>query len=243
MKIAETTVAAASTILPQVYFEYGCSLFDKKDYSSATTQFEKAGDYSDAKTYVTACALMNAEELLNDGHFNDAQTAFNKLPQDFTFSNISVSKRVSDINNASVFGAISGKWSASKNYIESRNIYTRTGSWDSWYIDKTISDQSLEVYCFLNSDNTVTIKGSVSFYRFTDYSSLSAYCNATQTTKSFTISNVKSIPSSYNIDDNTVIKYSNGMFSITYSVRDNYSSHFYNLYNSSVTFGDKTKTY
>lgn len=240
---AKSTIESVNEFLPQVYYEYGVSLFDKKDYSAATTQFEKAGDFSDAKTYVTGCSLMKAEELLNDGKLNEAKTAYDKLPQDFSFKNISVSNRVSALNNASAFTAVCGKWSPTKNYIESRNVYKRNGSWDNWYIDETISNQTLEIKCYLNSDGTVTVKGSVSFYRFTDYSSLSAYCNATSTTKSFTISNLKSIPSSYDIDSNTTLKYSGGQFSLEYSVRDNYSSSFYNLYNSSVTFGKRSTTY
>ena len=165
---AKATIEPAATILPQVYYEYGVSLFDKKDYSAAATQFEKAGDYSDSKTYITGCSLMEAEDLLLDGKLNEAKTAYSKLPQDFSFKNISVTNRVNAINSASAFASICGKWSPTKNYIESRNVYKRNGSWDNWYIDETISDQSLEVNCYLNSDGTVTIKGSVSFYRFTD---------------------------------------------------------------------------
>ena len=240
---AEPVVKSVSELIPQMYYEYGKSLFDKKDYSGAAAKFEKAGDYSDANTYVIACALMEAEDLLSKGYFSKAADAYDKLPQDFDFNGISVSQRLSSINSASAFSAISGKWTATKNYIESRNVYRRTGSWDNWYIDETLKNQSLEIHCYLNADGTVTLKGSVSFYRFTDYSSLSAYCNATQTTKSFTIDSVRSIPTSYAIDDNTTLKYANGNFSISYSVRDNYSSYFYNLYNSSVTFGKRTETY
>lgn len=221
----------------------GMVAYSQKDYSVAKAKFRKAGDYPEASTYVTACSLMEAEELLKTGHLNEAKTAFEKLPQEFSFDNISVSDRVRTINNAGAFATVCGEWSPTKNYIESRNVYKRNGSWDSWYIDETLSDQSLEITCYLNSDGTVTIKGSVSFYRFTDYSSLSAYCEATKTTENFTISNLKSIPSSYNIDSNTTLKYSNGNFSLEYSMRDNYSTYFYNLYNSSITFGSKTTSY
>ena len=240
---AESTIETVSGFLPQVCYEYGVSLFEKKDYSAATTQFEKAGEYSDAKTYVTGCSLMQAENLLTEGKLNEAKNAFSKLPQNFSFNNISVTNRMSSLNNAGAFTSVCGKWAPTKNYIETRNVYDRTGSWDGWYIDEVISDQSLEIYCYLNSDGTVTIKGNISFYRYTDYSSLAAYCNATKTTKSFTISNLKSIPSSYNIDSNTILKYSNGNFVLEYSVRDNYSAHFHNLYKSSVTFGSRSKAY
>lgn len=243
LRVAKKHVNNAAEILPQVYFEYGRYLFNKKDYSNAKTQFGNAGDYSEAKTYITACSLMQAEELLKEGHLNEAKTAFSKLPQDFSFDKISVSKRVADINNASKFSEICGEWRATKNYIESRNVHKSTGIWSSWYKDGTISSQNLKISCILNSDGSVTIKGSVTFYRFTNYSSLNAYCNATQTTKSFTIRNVTKIPSNYEIDSSTTLKYSNGKFSISYSVRDDYSVNFYNRYSSSVTFGNKIETY
>ena len=241
--LVESDIGLASDLLPQVYYDYGKSLFNEKEYTKALGQFKSAGDYSDAKTYVTACDLMKAEDLMNSGHFNEAKLAFENLPQDFRFNNIAVADRVNSFNSLSDFGAMSGKWSATDNYIESRNVYRRTGSWDNWYMDQLASDQTIEVYCYLNSDNTVTIKGKVSFYRFTNYSSISAYCQAKETTKSFTISNVSSIPSNYSIDSDTTLNYSGGQFSISYSVRDDYSSYFYNLYNSSVTYGNKNATY
>lgn len=92
---AEPVVKSASELLPQIYFEFGKSLFDKKDYSGAATKFEKASGYSDANTYVTACALMEAEVLLDEGYFNKAADAYGKLPHDFSFNGISVALFIS----------------------------------------------------------------------------------------------------------------------------------------------------
>lgn len=244
---ASSAIGKCDNVTAVAYKKYadGMIAFNNKKYEEAASLFTNAASQGlyDASEKELACNLMIAENLLKNGKFNEGKEAYSKLPHDFTYNNINVANRVSTLNGMSSFANVSGKWNATNNYIESRNVYKRTGSWDSWYYSTVFTDQTLEVNCYLNSDGTVTIKGNVSFYRFTDYSSLSAYCKATKTTKYFTISNVKSIPYSYKIDNDTTLKYSGGIFSISYSVRDNYSSSFYNLYSSSVTYGNRTSIY
>lgn len=235
----ESKLEIAKELLPEVHFAYAVLLFDSAEYLDAMTQFKAAGNYSETDSYISACTLMAAEEQIANGDLGKAKTALESLPEDFSYEGITVAERLETLNNLNGFVEICGKWSASKNYIESRNVYKSNGSWDSWYFDQTATNQILELFCNLNDDGTVTIVGEVSFYKFSDYSSLKEYCNATITSRSFTIKNVTEIPSSYKIDENTTLKYSNGVFSIEYSVKDNYSAHFYNLYRSNVTYGTK----
>ncbi len=243
LEASSSEIDHVADFLPQVYFEYGKALLDDEYFASAIKYFEKAGEYPEAKTYVTGAALLRAESTFRDGELNNAKKEFAALPQDFSFEGIKVADRVKALNNASAFMAICGEWTATSNYIESRNVYKSSGSWDCWYIDGTMSSQKLEIRCVMNDDGTFTIKGKVSFYRFTDYSSLKAYCQATSTTRNFTISNVTKMPSSYKIDSNTTLYYSNGKFSLEYYVRDDYSVNFYNKYTSSVTYGKRSETY
>ena len=136
-----------------------------------------------------------------------------------------------------------GTWMASDYYIESRNVYKRTGSADWWYWKPGVSNltgQELELSCTMNSNGSFDIKGEVTFYKCDDYSSLSEYCRAKKTSETFTISNITAIPSSYQIDSYTTLNYSGGIFKVKYSERDNYSAHFYNLYSSSVTYGNRS---
>lgn len=234
---------SAKEILPQVYYDYGKSLFSQKQYSSAERQFEKAGEYSDAKKYISACKVLQAEELFNDGYFNQAKAAFQKLQKGLVVNGISVSGRLKTLNNWSAFLAVSGKWRATKNYISTRDMCRWDGSWDGWKQDETLTNQLLDIRCVPNSDGTVTIKGEVSFYYYTNYSSWSSFLNFYMTTKTFTISHVKSIPSSYRIDANTKLIYSGGKFSISYSKREEYSQYFYYLFDSSVTYGTRINVY
>lgn len=118
-------------------------------------------------------------------------------------------------------------------------MYKRSGSWDSWYYDydNLIHSQTIELRCYFEQDNEVTIKGEACFYCFDDYSSLKEYCKAHATYRSFTISNLKEIPSTYSIDSNTTLKYADGIFSIDYFMRYDYSVNFYSTDTSKVTYG------
>lgn len=220
----------------------GMNGLNNGSYEDAKKSFTAAGDYNDSKSMINACDLMIAENYCKNGKFAEAKKIYSSLPEDFTYNGISAADRISLLNNSQTLINSIGTWRASDNYIETRNVYKRTGSWDSWYHghDNVLSGQNIEIGCTMNSDNTFNIKGEVSFYKFDDYSSLSAYCKAKITTKSFSINNVTAIPSSYQIDSNTTLNFLGGIFSIKYYERDNYSAHFYNLYSSSVTYGNRS---
>lgn len=222
------------------HYASGQKSFGSGAYAEAKKSFTSAGTFRDSQTMVYACDLMSAEGCCKDGNFSTAKSIYAGLPEDFTYNGISAASRLGLLNSSQALLDAMGKWTATSNYIETRNVYKRNGSWDSWYHDNVLSGQTLEISCTMNDTNTFDIKGKVVFYKFDDYSSLSEYCKAKSTTRSFSIYNVTSIPSSYQIDSYTTLNYSNGVFSIQYSERDNYSSYFYNLYNSSVTYGSKS---
>ncbi len=220
----------------------GMKSLNNGSYEEAKKSFNSAGDYNDSKSMINACDLMIAENHCKNGNFAEAKKIYSSLPEGFTYNGISASGRISLLNNSQNLINSIGKWTASDYYIESRNIYKRTGSWDSWYWSPSVSNltgQDLELSCTMNSNGTFNITGEVSFYKCDNYSSLSEYCKAKETSKSFTISNVTSMPASYKIDSYTTLNYSGGVFSIKYSETDNYSSYFYNVYSSSVTYGNK----
>ena len=225
--------------LLEANYLYGEKLLKDAKYSDAKLYYTAAGSYQDAKKKVNVCSLMQAEEEYKKGNLSQAKNAFAAIPADTSYNGVSAKERLQTLEKSSGLIAICGKWKATKNYIESRNVYKRTGSWDSWYIDVPQSGQDLTIQCIPNNKGTFTIKGSVSFYRFTNYSSLSSLCNATITTKSFSIENASQMPSSYQIDGDTTLTYSNGVFSISYSRKDNYSAYFYNKYSTTVTYGSR----
>ncbi len=224
-------------LIISTYYDWGKSIISSNP-TLAKQYFIKAGDYQDAGEMVTACDFQMAENLLNVGNYNEALATYKTLPSDFSYRGITVGSRISLLNNASSLINAVGTWKATSNYIESRNIWRYNGSWDNWYIDETDPSQKVVISISMNSNGTFDLKGTVSFYRFTNYSSLSRYCNATMTSRNFKANNITSMPSSFDIGSNATLTYSSGAFNLKYSVRDDYSSNFYNLYNSTVKYGN-----
>lgn len=229
-------------VAQQKNYVLGMISFFKDSYEEAKKDFKAAGKYNDSEAMVNACDLMIADGYCKEGKFEKAKSIYLSLPEGFTYGDISASGRLALLNNSQDLIDAMGTWTATDNYIETRNVYTITGSWNSWYHghDNVLSGQSIKVKCTMNSNNTFDIDGEVSFYKFDDYYSLSAYCKSKKTSKTFSIDNVTTIPSSYQIDSCTTLNYSGGVFSIKYSERDNYSAYFYNVYSSSVTYGNKS---
>ena len=211
--------------------------FNSANYADAKSLFGQTNNYNDSQIMISACDLMEAEKHCKDSNFTKAKEIYASLPQDFEYNGISASARLNLLNNSQSLLDAMGTYKATANYIESRNIYRRNGSWDNWYIDQVESGQTLKLSCKLNSSNTFDIEGTVTFYKFNNYSSLSSACQAKQTSRSIEIKNVTSIPSTYQLDSYTTLTYSGGVFKLKYSQRDDYSAYFYNMYNSSVTYG------
>lgn len=223
----------------QKNYANGMVSFGNHSYSEAKGYFKNAKNYKDAKDMLNACDLMIADEKCKDGEFTAAKKIYESLPEGFTYNGVSASDRLNLLSAAEPLINAMGTWTASDNYIETRNVWKRNGDWDSWYIDEVYTDQKLTLSCKMNSNNTFDVEGKVSFYKFDDYSSLSDYCKAKITSESFTIKNITALPASYQIDSYTTLTYSNGVFAVKYVERDNYSSYFYNVYTSSVTYGTR----
>lgn len=243
MSIASEQLEEAKLLLPKYYYDYGKYLFDSENYSSASEQFKNAGDYEDSKNYVTGCLVMPAEDNLKNGNLHEAYNQYNNLPSDLSFNGIDVSERKKELSNGKGFVNICGKWSPTSNYIESRNVYNSTGSWENWYIDELQTNQSLSIECKMNDNGTFNISGSVSFYRYTDYSTIRKYMKAAIKTVTFNERNLSNVPSSIRIDENTVLKYSSSGFTLEYRVTDQYSRYFTNHYNTTVNFGKLSVEY
>jgi len=215
---------------------YGKKLFVNKSFTKSEKYLEAAGDYEIAKGLLNAA---KGEEYLHSNNISKALEFYNKVPSNCTIEGYDIQGRKNNLNKLKVFSDICGTWKATSNYISVKNIWNYDGRWDSWYIDETIPSQSLTIKCVVNNDNTVTVTGKVYFYVYNNYSSLKVYCQASSTSRSFEWKNVTSIPRSTNIDNDTTLTYSNGVFKISYSKTDNYSVNFHNVYSSTVTYGKK----
>ena len=222
--------------IKQIYYEYGKDYFNKENYQAAISKFEIIKDYKDAKDYINKAYIGEAEIYMNANNYSQAKKIYDMIPNEAEYNGIKASKRKEQLNKIKNVLKVVGKKYATKTYCESRNVWKYDGRYDSWYIDKSNSSEYIEIDLKLNDNGTFTLTGTAYFYAFNNFSSLQKYCNASIISKDINIKNVKSIPSTYTIDENTKLLYSNGKFKIKYSKKDNYSVNFYNLYRSTVTY-------
>ena len=215
----------------------------QQDVDEARTYLTAAQGYEDAADLLAACDLVEVEALLTDGKLNEARAAYEKLPADLSYNGNSVASRLEFLNaNAEILN-LCGEWEVTDNYIETRSVSRSSGYWNSWYNDEPISGQQIEVYCSVNPDGTFTFEGEVTFYRYTEYSSIGEYCEGDYTTKEFTIANVSDFPSSYWLDDETQLLWYGNYFQLEYASSEYYSISFNHHYNSSVTYAEKVEAY
>jgi len=227
----------------QIHYEFGKQYFEGQEYDKALQQFKLANNYEESQKYINKCAMVEAEQAIENGEANKASKLYNSIADDTEYNGIKASDRKKQLKKYKALINVSGKWKATKEFKESRHVWRYDGSYDNWYNKTAESNTILSVNTYIDKKGKVTLKIKAQFYAFNNYSSIGAYCNSYLTTRSKEIKNITTIPSSIRLDSNTKLLYSNGKFSLKYSKKDEYSANFYNLYNSSVTYGKKIETY
>lgn len=235
-KIQNKEYENLKTTKQKIHYEYGKYFFSMNDYNGGISQLELAKDYEDANTLVNNAYIAKAEKLIKEEKLIEAKQIYDYIPSETEYNGIKASNRKNQLNKIANIINSTGKKYATKSYCESRNVWKYDGRWENWYIDTPDSSEYINTSLKLNDDGTFDLNGTVYFYAFNDFSSLQKYCNAKIISRTINIKNINSIPPTYNIDENTKLLYSKGVFSIKYSKKDDYSTNFYNLYNSSVTF-------
>ena len=233
------SVENTAAMLSQSVYLQGLGLLKDKDFQAASVCFESVGKYEDAQDLLTVC---QAELKLAEGHLGEGLKLYNSVPDGLTVDGFDIQERIRLVNGASRFADVCGKWTVTKNYIESRCHYRFGSRWWNWYIDYPVYEQYLEIKCYLNNDGTVRMDGTIYFYRFTNYSSYSDNCLSSACTKTFSRSGLTSVPYSIEVDYATKLTWGNG-FQLKYSVRDEGTADFYYMYNSDVTYGKRSTAY
>lgn len=242
-KVKNTEYENFEDISKKIHYEYGKQCFEENIFEKALEQFELSAGYEDSDTYKAKCAVVRAENLIKDGKINEAKTLYDSISDDLEFNGIQVGNRKNQINEKQAFLNIAGEWKSTKEYLKSEHVWRYDGSSDYWYQDDIKPTSTLKINAYLNEDGSVSLKGTVGFYAYNSYSSIGAYCVAYLRTRNFEVNNVNEIPGTINLDENTNLTYSNGKFTVKYYKKDEYSANFYNVYSSTVTYGEQTLKY
>ena len=224
---------SAQRVLEACYL-HAEELMVKGSYEEASRYYQSAGSYEDAASKSNQALFCAADTKAHGGKYDEAIALYQKLPGGYSYDGVTAGGQITMLQQAQ---KANGTKKATKNYIETRQVYTRTGSYDYWYRDSLQSGQYLELTATVNTDHTFTIEGKVCFLRWTDYSYVQQYLKEpVLTTRSFRIEDVTSIPSSYEIDDDLTLYYSGGTFSIKYYKSEHYSAGKDYRYTTKVTF-------
>lgn len=226
-------------------YAVGMSLFIKENYESANDAFIAASDVENAVEMSNACNLFLAEKQYKNGYLNTAQDIYKSLPSDFEYDGISVAKRLSTLNKYKNFVAMCGKWEATGNCkIESRQIWKEDRSYyEYWYNTYKNPSQYLTITCVINDDGTVTVNGNAEFYRYLNYSSISAYLNVAEKTVSFS-KKMSSVPKKTEVVSHFKLTYSGGSFKANYQIVDRSDNMYFDYrYTSEYTYGKCVQKY
>ena len=205
-----------------------------KNFMNAKNLFLQAEDYEDAEEFVK---LSEAELYMAEGKLSEAVEMY--LNIDFISDKFDVQARKKLVLGCSSIAKACGTWNATKNYLESKNVHISTGISDSWYIDTLLDNQSVVVTGTMHDDGTVTLKGTVTFYQFLNYSSLQENCQARWSTKDFEVQFISSMPPIIPINEGINLYYSDGVYTLKGALESQPYISFIEYYNTSVTYGEK----
>lgn len=243
---AVSDVEDAATRIGECYYLQGKKLLDKGEYKEAKEYFKKAGDYKGAKKMINACTLVEAETYWKKGYLNKAQALYKKLPSDFKYDGVSVSKRLSLLKKFSNFVKLCGKWQAKGDCKATvRQIYKRTGSWDEWTTTFTNPRDYVTITCTISDKGKLTMKGTASYDRHTKYSSLSSLLRTTGDSASFKYSTTKNkVPSKIKINSKETLSISGTKFTLKYAYTNkNESISFSYRYTSTWKYSKRIEKY
>lgn len=211
-------------------------LFAEQKYSEAKTYYDKALNYKDAKEKSTINTFMIAETKYKEGNLNGAKKIYVSLPANFEYNKVKVKERLNTLNKYKKYLDICGTWKGTNGKMIVRQTHDSTGLWDEWTGDYT---DTLNIKCIINSNGTVTIKGSAKYYIYTNYSSLSKYLKTLES--SITINKTgNSIPTVLATNGNTQLTYSGNKFQLNFDYTDrNSSMNFTYRYRSSITYNNR----
>ena len=224
----------SNTYWQEAAYAYAGKLFDQEDYAEALKYYQQLGSYQDAQSKVANCTFCTADDLAAHLQYKDAIEYYESLGN-YSYDGVSAASQATMLKNMQ---QIRGTYDAKKSYVETRQVYTRTGSYDYWYNESLYSGQELEITCTYNSKSrTFDIKGNLAFYRYTDFSYVSDYLDPpTKATRSFHLSDVTSIPSTIEVDSNTRLTYSNGTFYLNYYQSEHHSVGMDYRYTTNITY-------
>ena len=203
-------------------------LMEQQDYANARDiyaamgpQFEEQRANADGLAQKKA-TFESALQCIEDSEVDSALAYLGKLPDDFGCDGKTVGALKGQLNAAKPIMDLAGTYSScSPSKCKVTQTSRSTGYYYWWESTDTITGEKLSINASLNGDGSVRLSGSVSFYRYTNFSTIGEYINGRSVSKSFSL-DVTGIPGSIPIDDQTsLVRNGDGTWSLSWSESDN----------------------
>ena len=215
------------------------SLMDSEDYSTAKGIYEKLGsDYAEKVTQAEAAHnnlqnMKSAESKIASGDFGAALELYNQVPDEFNHDGKNAGVRKQQLNSAIAVAGIVGTYSATGCNVSVTQTHRSTGSWNNWYLDDAdgVKGMTVRVTESMADDGTITFKGKVSWWRYTNYSTVGSLVKSRNMLQEFTCD---ANPGTIQLDDDTTLSY-DGSWHLRYKMVD-YSEDVYFYYTYVANF-------
>lgn len=190
-------------------------------YAALGPQFEEQRANADDLAQKKA-TFESALQCIEDNKVDSALDYLGKLPDDFGCDGKTVGALKGQLNAAKPIMDLAGTYkSCDPSKCRVTQTSKSTGYYYWWESTDTITGEDLSIDASLNSDGSVHLSGSVSFYRYTNFSTIGEYVNGSSVSKSFSL-DVTGIPGSIPIDDQTsLVRNGDGTWSLSWSESDN----------------------
>lgn len=221
--------------MKEIYYKYGINCYDSKNYVQAINHFEKVREYKTTEMYYNKSCILKSEEFIKANNYSSALEFLNKVSDNAECNGINAGKRKNQLVKAIELEKNIGRKKATSTYIETKNVWKYDGRWENWYIDKT-SDEYIDISLTLNDDGSFNISGEAKFYIYDDFKLLVKYLKVKPKVVYFNFNNVYEVPYEAWLDTKTKFSYSDGIYKLDYYVEDNYSTNFYNIYKTTVSY-------
>lgn len=215
------------------------NLMDSEDYSTAKGIYEKLGsNYAEKVTQAEAAHnnlqnMKSAESKITSGDFGAALELYNQVPDEFNHDGKNAGTRKQQLNSAIAVAGIVGTYSATGCNVSVTQTHRSTGSWHNWYLDDAngIKGMTVRVTESMADDGTITFKGKVSWWRYSNYSTVSSLVKSRNMSQEFTCD---ANPGTIQLDDDTTLSY-DGSWHLRYKMVD-YSEDVYFYYTYVANF-------
>lgn len=219
-------------------------LLESENYEPASAIFGKLGeDYAERRDYANsmakkAKAFKDAISKMSSGQYSQALDALSSVPDDFAIGEKTAGAIKAQLTEvvgvANTYGTFK---SCDPSGCSVKQTSKNTSNWHSWETTEPITGETLTITPKLNNNGSITIEGTVSFYRYTNFATISSLIKGKSVKKTFNVDG-SAMPASIDLGDGaTLTSNDDGSYSLDWSeYEENHDLYFNYAYEAHFTY-------